>query len=114
MGSRRQHGAKVPLGLTGRQYSLRAHLIVFGAGILIPAMVLAGLLLARSATLERAQLEARLIQVADDLAEDIDRDIARDFTLLQTLATSPSFANEDWPRSTRMPRPRSKARPTSC
>jgi two-component sensor histidine kinase len=97
MGSRGQHGAKVPLGLTGRQYSLRAHLIVFGAGILIPAMVLAGLLLARSATLERAQLEARLIQVADDLGEDIDRDIARDFTLLQTLATAPSFANEDWP-----------------
>ena len=83
--------------LTGRQYSLRAHLIVFGAAILIPAMVLAGLLLARSAALERAQLEARLLQVADDLADDIDREIARDLTLLQTLATLPSFKSADWP-----------------
>lgn len=87
----------MPLRLTGRDYSLRVHLAVFAAAILIPAIVLAGLLLARSAALERAQLEARLIQVADDLAEDIDRDIARDFTLLQTLATSPAFAKEDWP-----------------
>jgi len=84
------------LRLLGGQFSLRAHLIVFGAGLLIPVMVLAGVLLARSAGLERTQLEARLIQVADDLAEDIDRDIARDFTILQTLAASPSFINEDW------------------
>ena len=87
----------MPLRLTGRQYSLRAHLIVFGAAILIPAMVLAGLLLARSAALERAQLEARLLQVADDLADDVDRDIARDISLLQTLATLPSFKSRDWP-----------------
>ena len=85
------------LRLTGRQYSLRAHLIFFGAAILIPAMVLAGLLLARSAALERAQLEARLLQVADDLADDINREIARDLTLLQTLATLPSFKSADWP-----------------
>jgi hypothetical protein len=83
------------LRLLGGQFSLRAHLIVFGAGLLIPVMVLAGVLLARSAGLERTQLEARLIQVADDLAEDIDLDIARDFTILQTLAASPSFINED-------------------
>ena len=44
----------MPLGRTGRQYSLRTHLIVFGALILIPAMALAGILLARSAGLERA------------------------------------------------------------
>lgn len=87
----------MPLRLTGRQYSLRTHLVVFAAGILIPATVLAGLLLARSAALERAQLEARLIQVADELADDVDRDIARDFTLLHTLATMPSLASEDWP-----------------
>jgi len=87
----------MPLGRTGRQYSLRTHLIVFGALILIPAMALAGILLARSAGLERARLEAQLIQVADDLADDIDRDITRDTALLQTLATLSSFRNEDWP-----------------
>jgi two-component sensor histidine kinase len=86
----------MPLRLTGRHYSLRTHLIVFAAGILIPAIILAGVLLGRSAALERAQLEARLIQVAEDLANDIDRDIARDFTLLHTLARMPSLASEDW------------------
>jgi hypothetical protein len=85
------------LRLTGRQYSLRVHLLVFGAGILLPVAVLAGALLVRAAALERAQLETRLIQVAENLADDIDRDIARDFTLLQTLATMPSLSSEDWP-----------------
>src|SRR5262245_8116738 len=87
----------MPLRLTGREYSLGAHLIVFGAGLLIPIAVLAGLLLARAAKLERAQLEDRLIQVAEALAGDIDRDIARGFTLLQTLATLPSLESADWP-----------------
>ena len=50
-------------------------------------------LLARSAALERAQLEPCLLQVADNLADDI----ARDLTLLQTLATLPSFKSADWP-----------------
>jgi hypothetical protein len=86
----------MPLRLTGRQYSLRTHLLVFGAGLLLPVAVLAAVLLARGASLERAQLEAHLIQVADNLADDIDRDIARDVTILQTLASSPSFVSGDW------------------
>ena len=59
--------------------------------------MLAGILLTRSAMLERAQLETRLIQVADDLAHDIDRDLDRHFTVLQTLAALPSLTSEDWP-----------------
>ena len=76
-------------------YSLRTHLIVFGLAILLPVTVLAGLLLARSAALERTQLKARLIQVADDLAAEIDREIDRHFTV-RTLARLPALAAADW------------------
>jgi two-component sensor histidine kinase len=78
-------------------FSLRAHLIAYGVAILLPVMVLAGFLQSRSATLERSQLEARLSQVAGNLAENIDRDIDRQLTVLRTLATSQFLAAEDWP-----------------
>jgi two-component sensor histidine kinase len=78
-------------------YSLRAHLVAFAIATLLPVTLLAGVLLTRSAMLERSQLETRLVQVASDLADDIDRDLDRDFTVLQTLAALPSLASEDWP-----------------
>jgi hypothetical protein len=86
----------VPYRFMGRDFSLRVHLITFGIAILIPVTVIAGVLLARSATLERAQLETRLLQVASGIAGDIDRDIARDITLLETLASMASFSSGDW------------------
>ena len=76
-------------------YSLRSHLIAFGLAVLLPVSSLAGVLLARAAMLERAQLEARLLQVADDLADDIDHEIDQDIIVLQTLATLPSLQNQD-------------------
>ena len=72
-------------------YSLRAHLIAFAIATLLPVTILAGVLLTRSAILEREQLETRLVQVASDLADDIDRDLDRHFTVLQTLAALPVF-----------------------
>ena len=88
--------------MTGRRklrgsYPIRTHLIAFGLILVLPLTALAGVLFVRSATLERDQLEARLVQLADDLAEDIDRDIERHFTILNTLATLPSLQDADWP-----------------
>jgi two-component sensor histidine kinase len=77
-------------------YSIRTHLIAFGLATLLPVTILAGVLLFRSANLERDQLEARLVQVAGDIAKDLDRDLDRHFTLLKTLATLPSLANGNW------------------
>jgi two-component sensor histidine kinase len=77
-------------------FTLRAHLIAYGLAILLPVMVLAAFLQSRSAALERSHLEARLRQVAGNLAEDIDRDIERQLTVLRTLATSQFLAAEDW------------------
>ncbi len=88
--------------MTGRRklrgsYPIRTHLIAFGLILVLPLTALAGVLFVRSATLERDQVEARLVQLADDLAEDIDRDIERHFTILNTLATLPSLQDADWP-----------------
>src|SRR5262245_15529050 len=80
-----------------RSYSIRTHLIAFGLVLVLPVTILAGVLFVRSAVLERNQVEARLIQLADDLADDIDRDIERYFTILNTLATLPSLEEADWP-----------------
>jgi hypothetical protein len=80
-----------------RSYPIRTHLIVFGLILILPVTVLAGVLFVRSAMLERDQVEGRLIQLADDLAEEIDRDIERHFTILNTLATLPSLQEADWP-----------------
>jgi two-component sensor histidine kinase len=78
-------------------YTLRAHLIAFGLATLLPVGALSAVLLARSAELERTQLEARLLQVANALADDVDREIERDLTVLRTLAALPSLTEGDWP-----------------
>src|SRR5262245_19517935 len=77
-------------------YSVRAHLFAFALATLLPVTILAGVLLVRSANLEREQLEARLVQVAADVAKDLDRELDRHFTVLRTLATLPSLANGEW------------------
>jgi two-component sensor histidine kinase len=71
--------------------------MAFAAVTLLPVIVLAGVLLARSAALERDQLEGRLRQVANNLADTLDRDIEQQITILNTLAVLPSLENADWP-----------------
>ena len=87
----------MPLRMIGRSYSLRWHLTVFGIVVLLPVAALATLLLLRTASLERAHLEARVLHTAEDIARAVDRELARDFTVLDTLAALPSLAKEDWP-----------------
>ena len=76
-------------------FTLRAHLLAFAAAILLPVLVLTAALLFNSAQLERTQIEARLDQVVDDLAEDTDRYLSNLVSILQTLATSPALQAGD-------------------
>jgi hypothetical protein len=78
-------------------YSVRTLLIAFGAAVVAPFLVLVSALLYWSAASERARLEGRVLQVANELVEDLDREINRSIALLQTLATSPLVTGEDWP-----------------
>jgi PAS domain S-box-containing protein len=78
-------------------YSTAAHLILYGLAVTIPLLFLLGVLLIRSASLERQQLEQRILQLLGDLTDDLDRELGNHVTLLQTLATSPAMEQNDWP-----------------
>ena len=73
-----------------------AHLLLFALIIALPLLLLVGLLLYRSTTLERRQIEQRMVHEVGAIAGDIDRDIDRHFTILNTLASSRALAEEDW------------------
>ena len=74
-----------------RSFSLRAHLMAFGAAIFLPNAIFAGILLFHVARIERQEAEAWLEQVSKNLATDVDRDLERRLTVLKTLATSPAL-----------------------
>jgi hypothetical protein len=78
-------------------YSLRSHILVLGFIVVLPVTLVTGVLLVRSASLERSKLDARMVQVASALADDVDREIEQDFILLRTLSTFPSYVDQDWP-----------------
>lgn len=72
------------------------HLALLASIIALPLLALLGVLLYRTVSAERQQVEQRLVQVAEDLVADLDRDIDRHFTILQTLISSRSLAGEDY------------------
>jgi PAS domain S-box-containing protein len=74
-----------------------AHLLLFALIIALPLLLLVGVLLYRAATLERQQIEQRIVQELGALVGDIDRDIDRDLAVLNTLASSIALSAEDWP-----------------
>jgi PAS domain S-box-containing protein len=80
-----------------RAWPAAAHLILFALIIALPLLLLLGILLFRSAALEREQLEQRIVQALGALVANVDRDIDRQMTILTTLAASPTLTSEDWP-----------------
>ncbi|HSI00788.1 MAG TPA: HWE histidine kinase domain-containing protein [Reyranella sp.] len=73
------------------------HLTLFAAIIALPLLALLAVMLHRSVFLEHQRLGRQLGQELDELVAVIDRDIERRIAVLQTLATAPSLAAEDWP-----------------
>ena len=69
-------------------YTALTYLSLFGLAIATPLLLLLGALLLQSVSVQREQLERRVLQVLDALVNDIDRDLDRDITILRTLATS--------------------------
>ena len=64
--------------------------------IALPLLAMLGVLLYRTVSAERQQIEQRLVQVAEDLVADLDRDIDLHFTILETLLGSRSLSGEDY------------------
>ena len=67
---------------------IRTFLVLFAVALAAPLLGLAIYGLNRMASLEQAQIERRVVQVAEDLAHDIDRELDRATTILDTLAGS--------------------------
>ena len=80
-----------------RSHSAAAHLAVLALLVATPLLLLVGALLYRSVTLEQAEVRQRIGQVLEALQADIDRDIDRRVAVLETLAASTLFSNQDWP-----------------
>lgn len=79
-----------------RPKPVRTLLLLMSLAMVVPALGFTTYLVARSAAMQRAQVEQRLVQVAADLANDIDREFERMLSLLDTLALSQSLARQDF------------------
>ncbi|WP_421994612.1 sensor histidine kinase [Reyranella sp.] len=84
-------------GRTARSFPAAAHLTALAAIVALPLLLLVGMLLYRSVTLEDQQTKQRVSQVLEGLVADVDRDIDRRVSVLETLSTSPLLVAEDWP-----------------
>ena len=67
---------------------VRTFLLLFASALTIPLLALAAYGLNRIADFEQADLERRVIQVAEDIARDVDREIDRATAILDTLSSS--------------------------
>ena len=79
-----------------RPRPVRTLLLLMALTLIVPALAFSVYLVRHSASLQRAQLEQRLVQVSADLADFIDRDVERMLTLLDTLALSASLKAHDY------------------
>jgi two-component sensor histidine kinase len=75
---------------------IRTFLFLFGVALTLPLLSIALLAFHQMTSLEEQELERRVQQVALDLAGDIDRELDRAMVSLETLATSPLLAQDDY------------------
>jgi two-component sensor histidine kinase len=75
---------------------IRTYLVLYALALTLPLLALSAFALDRMARIEQAQMERRVMQVAQELAGDVDRDLDRAFATLETLATSPELRRGDF------------------
>src|SRR5262245_27597609 len=76
-------------------WSIQAHFLLYSLALLVPALIFSGLMILRSASLERAAMESDIIQVARDVSTAIDRVLSATTTTLIALASSPALTDGD-------------------
>ncbi len=72
-------------------WSIQAHFLLYSSALLIPALIFSGLMILRSASLERAAMESDITEVAREVATAIDRELAAAKTTLIALGSSPAL-----------------------
>lgn len=75
---------------------LRTFLVLFALALALPLLALAVFSFNRMASLEQAEIERRVLQIAEDLADDLDRELDRATVTLDTLAAAGSLARSDF------------------
>jgi len=81
--------------LRERTWSIQAQFLLYSLALLVPALIFSGLMILRSASLERAAMELETTDVVRTVAIAIDRELAATTTTLKALASSPSLAEGD-------------------
>lgn len=76
-------------------WPIRVHLAIFAAMLLVPTIAFSMFLIGRSRTHQIEQAEARVVQLANDLADDISRELGRTIAFLEALALSASLERDD-------------------
>jgi PAS domain S-box-containing protein len=76
-------------------WSIQAQFLLYSAALLIPALIFSGLMILRSASLERQAMEDDVNGVARTVASALDRELAAITTTLTALASSPALTEGD-------------------
>jgi len=77
------------------RWSIQAQLLLYSSALLIPALIFSGLMILRSASLERTAMEDEITDVVRSLATAIDRELSATTTTLNALASSPALTEGD-------------------
>ncbi len=73
--------------------SLKTHLFIFAAALVLPLLLVVGLALDNITSSERSKTREQLIRAAKDVSGDVDREIYGYLTVLKTLSNSSLLAN---------------------
>jgi two-component sensor histidine kinase len=77
-----------PIRYSARPQRVRTYLALFALALVLPLLAVAFFGLNRMAAIEQAQIERRVMQIAQNLRFVVDRELDRALVTLETLATS--------------------------
>jgi PAS domain S-box-containing protein len=75
--------------------SIQAQFLLYSLALMVPALIFSGLMIFRSAALERQSLDREIEGRLRSLVAGIDRELAGTITTLKALSSSPSLADGD-------------------
>jgi hypothetical protein len=81
--------------ISRHNWSIQAQFLFYSLALMVPALVFSGLMIIRSAALERVGLDREIKERLHSLAAGIDRELANTTTTLKALSSSPSLADGD-------------------
>lgn len=76
-------------------FPIQAQFLLYSVALMVPALVFSGLMIMRSAALERQSLDREIEERVHSLAAGIDRELASTTTTLKALSSSPSLSDGD-------------------